>query len=192
MKFSGPSKTIHGAILILSFALHASSANAGGIAVIDTQRAVMETEDGLRAQASLKKFFNSRQKELDRKQKSLRKEREDIDKQAKVLSKQALQKRIETWQAEMVTIQSTFVDYNKELQKKQAEITQPILRKVMGIVRRVASSGGYDIVVDKQAVPYVRSDLDLTDRGITAYNRGGVIDTPTVTTPDPKPAAPKK
>ena len=152
----------------------------------------METEDGLRAQASLKKFFNSRQKELDRKQKSLRKEREDIDKQAKVLSKQALQKRIETWQAEMVTIQSTFVDYNKELQKKQAEITQPILRKVMGIVRRVASSGGYDIVVDKQAVPYVRSDLDLTDRVITAYNRGGVIDTPTVTTPDPKPAAPKK
>ena len=192
MKFSGPSKTIHGAIFILSFAFHASSAVAGGIAVIDTQRAVMETEDGLRAQASLKKFFNSRQKELDRKQKSLRKEREDIDKQAKVLSKQALQKRIETWQAEMVTIQSTFVDYNKELQKKQAEITQPILRKVMGIVRRVASSGGYDIVVDKQAVPYVRSDLDLTDRVITAYNRGGVIDTPTVTTPDPKPAAPKK
>jgi outer membrane protein len=28
-------------------------------------------------------------------------------------------------------------------------------------------------VVDKQAVPYVRSDLDLTDRVIQSYNQGG-------------------
>ena len=38
------------------------------IAVVDTQRAMMETEDGLRLQANLKKIFDSKQKELDRKQ----------------------------------------------------------------------------------------------------------------------------
>src|ERR1051326_3366662 len=67
------------------------------IAVVDTQRAVMETEDGLRAQASLKKHFDKRQRDLDDKQTSLQKEREDIEKQKDVLSKAALQAQGDMW-----------------------------------------------------------------------------------------------
>src|ERR1700753_1993499 len=141
------------------------------IAVVDTQRAVMETEDGLRAQATLKKHFDKRQRELDDKQNALQKEREDIEKQKDVLSKQALQARVDKWQKEMAELQTVFVDYNKELQKKQGEMTQPIFQKTMGIIRRLATQQGYDLVVDKQAVPYHRSDLDLTDKVITEYNQ---------------------
>ena len=142
------------------------------VAVVDTQRAIMETEDGLRAQATLKKVFDSKQRELDKKQADLQKERADIEKQRGVLSKEALQKRIDRWQRELVQLQSVFVEYNKELQKRQNELTQPIFRKTMGIISRLARQDGYDVVVDKQAVPYVRSDLDLTDRVITLYNQG--------------------
>jgi len=141
------------------------------IAVVDTQRAVMETEDGLRAQAQLKKHFDKRQRELDDKQNGLQKEREDIEKQKDVLSKQALQARFEKWQKDMADLQSVFVEYNRELQKKQGELTQPIFQKAMGIIRRIATQAGYDVVIDKQAVPYNRSDLDLTDRVITEYNQ---------------------
>jgi len=141
------------------------------IAVVDTQRAVMETEDGLRAQAALKKHFDKRQRDLDDKQVTLQKEREDIEKQKDVLSKQALQARVDKWQKEMAELQTVFVDYNKELQKKQGEMTQPIFQKTMSIIRRIATQNGYDLVVDKQAVPYNRSDLDLTDRVITEYNQ---------------------
>jgi outer membrane protein len=147
------------------------------VAVVDTQRAVMETEDGLRLQATLKKLFDSRQRELDKKQEDLQKERDDIDKQREVLSKAALAKRIDKWQREMAQIQTVFVDYNKELQKKQNELTQPIFQKAMGIIRRLATQEGFDVVVDKQAVPYVRSDLDVTDRVITLYNQGAPGDT---------------
>jgi outer membrane protein len=141
------------------------------IAVVDTQRAVMETEEGLRAQAALKKHFDKRQRELDDKQAALQKEREDIEKQKDVLSKQALQARVDKWQKEMTELQTVFVDYNKELQKKQGELTQPIFQKTMGIIRKIATQSGYDIVIDKQAVPYHRGDLDLTDRVITEYNQ---------------------
>ncbi len=142
------------------------------IAVVDTQRAIMETEDGLRAQATLKKLFDSRQQQLDRKQSDLQQEREDIEKQRDVLSKEALAKRIEQWQREMTQLQAVYVEYNKELQKKQNELTQPVFQKAMGIIRRLATSEGIDIVVDRQAAAYVRSDLDLTDRVIAMYNRG--------------------
>ena len=146
------------------------------VAVVDTQRAVMETEDGLRMQATLKKVFDSRQRELDKKQEELQKEREDIEKQRDVLSKTALAKRVDKWQREMVNLQTVFVEYNKEIQKKQGELSQPIFQKAMGIIRRLATTDGYDVVVDKQAVPYVRSDLDLTDKVIQLYNQGAPAD----------------
>lgn len=162
------------------------------LAVIDTQRAVMETEDGLRASATLKKLFDNRQRELDQRQNDLQREREDIEKQRSVLSKEALQKRVDKWQREMMDIQGVFVEYNKELQKKQNEITQPILQKMMTILRRMATQDGYDVVVEKQVVPYHRSDLDLTDRLITLYNSGGnaVEPAPAQQAPAPKLPAP--
>jgi outer membrane protein len=163
------------------------------IAVVDTQRAVMETEDGLRAQATLKKHFDQRQRELDGKQNQLQQEREDIEKQKGVLSKEALATRVEKWQREMVQLQTVFVEYNKELQKKQNELTAPIVQKTMGIIRRLATQNGYDVVIDKQAAPYSRSDLDLTDRVITAYNQGGDAAPAEPSAPDKgAPEKPKK
>ena len=164
------------------------------VAVVNTQRAVMETEDGLRMQATLKKVFDSRQRELDKKQEELQKEREDIEKQRDVLSKTALAKRVDKWQREMVNLQTVFVEYNKELQKKQSELTQPIFQKAMGVIRRMATTEGYDVVVNKQAVPYVRSDLDLTDKVIQLYNQGAPADAGDKTgkekAPAPKSAGP--
>lgn len=171
--------------------------SAAKVAVVDTQRAIMETEDGLRMQATLKKLFDSRQRELDKKQVDLQKERDDIEKQRGVLSQEALTKRVEKWQREMMQLQTVFVEYNKEMQKKQNELTQPIFQRAMGLIRRLATQKGFDLIVDKQAVPYVRSDLDLTDQLITLYNsgaiggaEGGPAPAPAAAAPAPAPAAP--
>jgi outer membrane protein len=145
------------------------------VAVVDVQRAVMQTEDGLRAQANLKKLFDSRQQELNRKQTDMQKQKDEIEKQSKVLSKEALQKRVDDWQKQMVELQQVFMEYNKELEKKQKEMTDPIFERVMGIVKRLASSENFDLVIDKQTVAYVRTDLDLTDRCIQIYNSGGAV-----------------
>lgn len=157
------------------------------IAVVDTQRAMMETEDGLRMQANLKKIFDTKQQELDGKQQALEAERADIEKQQGVLSQEALQRRAAAWQQEMVALQQIYVQFNQELQAKQNELTQPIFAKTMQLIRRLATQEGYDVVVDKQAVPYARSDLDLTDRLITMYNGGAPVEAPGE---EKKPAAP--
>lgn len=142
------------------------------IGVVDVDRAVNQTEDGLRANATLKKMFETKQQELDKKQNDLLKQRDDIEKQAKVVSQQALQKRMEDWQKQAIDLQQLFVDYNRDVEKKRGELFNPIIEKVLAIVRRVAASDGIDLVVAKQAVPYVRGDLDLTDRCIQMYNSG--------------------
>jgi outer membrane protein len=143
------------------------------VAVVDVQRAVMQSEDGLRAQATLKKVFDSRQQEINRKQQDLQKQKEDIDKQSRVLSQQALQKKVDDWQKQMVELQTTFVEYNKELEKKQKELTDPIFERVIGAIKRIAGSDGYDLIVDRATVAFSRSDLDLTDRVIQLANGSG-------------------
>src|SRR6202142_3494180 len=140
------------------------------VAVVDVQRAVMQTEDGLRAQATLKKVFDSRQQEINKKQVEMQKQKEEIDKQSRVLSQQALQKKIDDWQKQMVELQGTFVEYNKELEKKQKELTDPIFERVIGAIKRVAGTDGYDLIVDRATVAFSRSDLDLTDRVIQLAN----------------------
>ncbi len=159
-----------GLFALISFAPRAHA--EGRVAVVDVQFAVMQTEDGIRAQATLKKLFDKRQQELDNKQVELQKTREDIEKQSRVISREALQKRMEDWQRAMIELQTVFVEYNKELQKKQGELTQPVLRKMLGIIGRIAKKNGYDVVVDKTAAPYARPDLDLTERVIQLYNSG--------------------
>lgn len=175
-------------LLLGSFSLMTSAVVADSkIAVVDTQRAVMESEDGLRMQANLKKLFDKRQQELDKKQNELQKEREELEKQRGVLGQPELQRRAEAWQAEMMQVQQRFVQYNQELQSKQNELMQPILQKTMGVVRRIATQNGLAVVVDKQAVPYAREDLDLTDRVIQTYNNGSApAAEPAKATPKPK------
>lgn len=148
------------------------------VAVVDVQRAVMQTEDGLRAQSLLKKLFDSRQQELNKKQADLQKQKEDIDKQSRVLSQAALQKKVDDWQKQMVELQTTFVEYNKELEKKQKELTDPIFQRVMGAVQRLAGTESYDLIVDRATVAFARSDLDLTDRVIQLANNGSAGSAP--------------
>jgi outer membrane protein len=180
---SSPVAALAVAASMLAFA-PAASAQSMRVAVVDTQRAVMETEDGLRAQATLKKLFEKRQRELDQKQKDLQKEREELEKNRAQINTEAMSKRAENWQREMAQVQAVFVEYNKELQQKQNELTQPIVQKTVGIIRRLATQEGFDLVLERQAATYFRADLDLTDRVITLYNRGG--DAPAA----PAPAAP--
>ena len=98
LRISGFLATVFALVLAVSTADAQTAAPAAPpparIGVVDTQRAIMETEDGLRAQATLKKLFDSRQRELDKKQEDLQKERDDIDKQKAVLSQAALAKHL--------------------------------------------------------------------------------------------------
>jgi outer membrane protein len=181
--------------IVASFAGRTASAQSMKVAVVDVQRAVMQTEDGLRAQATLKKLFDSRQQELNKRQQELGHQKEEIDKQQKVLSQGALQKKVDDWQKQMVELQQTFVEYNKELEKKQKELTDPIFERVVGAIKRVAGTDGYDLIVDRATVAFSRSDLDLTDRVIQLANGGSggpsapaPSKAPATTTPAPAPS----
>jgi outer membrane protein len=169
------------------------------VAVVDVQRAVMQTEDGLRAQANLKKLFDSRQQELNAKQTQMQKEKDEIEKQSRVISKEALAARADAWQKKMMELQQVFMEYNKELEKKQKELTDPIFERVLAAIKRVAGLDSYDVIVDRATVAFARSDIDLTDRVVQMANGAlsaapapAAAPAPRAAAPAPAPATPAK
>jgi outer membrane protein len=168
---NGALAAIAGGALLLS----ASPAVAQSkVAVIDVRRAVLETEQGLRVQATLKKLFDSRQADLDNKQRQLQSDKEVLDKEAQggKTSKEQLQKKYETLQRAAAELQNSMVESQREMQRKEGEMTTPILQGVLDAVKRIAAQDGFEMVLEKSAVPYFRGDLELTDRAIQLYNSG--------------------
>ena len=155
------------------FMVTASAADGTKVGAVDLQGALLQTSDGMSAQATMKRYMDRSQGDLDRRQKRLKSEEESLRRQMRFLSRASFQKRYEHYQQRMVKAQTKYIEYNKRLQKKQAEFMQPMMKKLFGVVRRAATRRGFDIIVDRQAAPYVRADLDLTDLVVQMYNGGG-------------------
>ena len=66
----------------------------------------------------------------------------------------------------------------------QTDLTSPIIKKLMGLIGRLAKKNDYELVLDKQAAPYVRPDLDLTEQVVQLYNSG---DSGEASAEEPKP-----
>ena len=87
--------------------------------------------------------------------------------------KEQLQKKYENLQrSRPPSSRASMVEYQREMQRKESEMTTPILQGVLEAVKRIAAQEGYEMVLEKSAVPYFRGDLELTDRAIQMYNSG--------------------
>lgn len=144
------------------------------IAVVDLQRAINETEEGRKAKENLKKLFESRQQGLDKKQEELKKLKDEIESQKSVLARDVLEKKVESYQKQLVELQQVYVDYQRELAEKEGELTKVIIERMEKILRRIGQSEGYSLIVERNeaGVIFAPSNLDLTDVVIQRYNAG--------------------
>lgn len=189
--------------LLLSSALFAPTASAQPteaapaapeaalkVAIIDSQKVLRETEEGMRIESNLRKIFDSKQADIFAKQKQLSQEYEDLAKDEKAQGGKpsaALEKRKNEFKVKYAAYEQAAVDFQREFQRKQNELYSPMLQKVYAIVKTIAQESNFAIVIEKQAAVYFRRDLDITERVIQAYNQG---DPGTATDPKKKKAAP--
>jgi outer membrane protein len=171
--------------------VHAESTK---IAVVDLQRALHETEDGRKAKATLKRVFDERQKTLDKQQNDLKALKESLDKQHDVLTPAVLTKKQEELQKAFTELQTTYMEFQRELQAKEGELTKDIIERMQRIMRRVGQTEGYTLILERNesGVLYVPTNYDLTDLLIQRYNSGEGKENTASAAAAPKPAAPAK
>ncbi|HEU4411470.1 MAG TPA: OmpH family outer membrane protein [Polyangiaceae bacterium] len=175
--------------LLAGAATPARAAETTKIATIDMQRAVSETNEGARVIDELKKLSDKRMGELDTKRNQLGKEKTDFEKRCQgKLGNEACARGAEDLQRKFVELQNLQFEYQNELQKRQSDRQQPVVTKMLAVVRRLAQKDGFDVVVDRAVVHYRRDEIDLTDAAIKLFNS----ESSAQPLPAPKPgAAPK-
>lgn len=182
-----------GATLSIGAATWAAPAHAEmKIAVVDFARVLSQTEEGLRVQANLTRKFEKLQGDVGVKQAAFQKSKEALEKevQAGKTPQAVLQKKAEKLQKEAEDLQRFMYDTDKEMNRARKEATDPMYNKIVEILKRIALSEGYDLIIDKTVAFYHRADMELTDRAIQMYNAGSAGTDAKPATPATKPAAP--
>lgn len=164
--FKGILATI-GALFIVT------SANAQTkVGYVDMQKAIQTTSAGKKAKTELEGEFNKKKKELEKKEADLKKMGDDLEKKKAVLSEEVFQKKQVEFQEEMLKYRDIVGKSQVEIQKKERDLTAPILEKMRRVIEKVAKDKGYSLVLENnQMVLYATADADLTQEVISAFEK---------------------
>jgi len=144
---------------------------AGGVAVVDFQKAVNETDEGKTAQSKLDGMYSTRMAEIQKKEAALKKEIEDFQSRAMVLSATARAEEEQALMMKQQQFQQLSMQYEQEMQQTYYTMLQELDKKMRATSAVVAKEKGYDLVLDRAAVIYMGgSTIDMTDVLVQRYN----------------------
>ena len=118
------------------------------VAVVDFERAVVQTAEGKKASDKFNASLQSKQADAEKRQKELEDAQKKLQTQERTLSDTAkvnLQKEIERRTTELQRFNE---DTQKELQSLRDGLLRPIAERASAILNAMASEQGYTLIVD--------------------------------------------
>ncbi len=142
------------------------------IAIVSMQKAIQGSAAGKKAKAELEADFEKKKKELQKKEADLKKMSEDLERKKSVMSDDAFQKKQADFQEEMMKFRQVVGSNQMEIQKKEQDLTAPIIDKMKKVIDKIAKDKGYSLVIENTAmVLYHDGKLDITDDVLKAFEK---------------------
>lgn len=143
------------------------------IGYIDLQKAIQSTSAGKKAKTELESEFNKRKKDIETKEADIKKMTEDLEKKKAVLSEEAMQKKQVEVQEEMMKYRELVGKNQVEIQKKERDLTSPILEKMRTIIDKMAKNDSYTVILEKneQSVLWVKGEIDITEKVVSEFEK---------------------
>jgi outer membrane protein len=158
------------AVLMMGFGLRARADVKIGF--VDMQKAIQETAAGKKAKKELETEFNKKKKDLEKKEADIKKMGEDFEKRSMAMNEDARLKKQGELQGEMRKYQEHAAKAQMEIQKKEHDLTQPIVTKLRSILEDIAKKENFTVILEKSenSVMWAKKDIDLTERLVKAYD----------------------
>jgi outer membrane protein len=139
------------------------------IAVINTQKALLDTEEIKKAQLELESKFKPRQDQMLKVQKEL----EDIQAQLQSgkLNELGTQEITAEGQRKQRDLQRMQQDLQEDVQAQRTEILQRAGTRMQEVVKKLADEKGLDIVVDSSNTVFFKASFEITTEATAAYNK---------------------
>ena len=174
--------------VILLFPLIPVRSQTSRIAVVDFEKAVVESAEGKKSSEKFSAALQSKQADAEKRQKELEDGQKKLQTQERTLSETAkanLQRDIDRRTTELRRLNE---DAQKELQSLRDELLRPIAERASAILNALAAEQGYTLIIDvsnpQSNVVWFNPKNDLTEE-LTRR-----IDAATKTTEAAKPASP--
>ena len=141
------------------------------IGFLNIQKAVSSTKEWKTKFKKFKADFTKEKKRIKAKERKIKKMLEDLNKQSFVLDPELKKKKEDTFRKEKVAFERYVQDQNAEFGKKEKEMTQKILIKMMGIIKKIGKEKKYTMILEQKVVLYHDKGNDLTGIATRAYDR---------------------
>ena len=162
------------AFVLCILSLNASFAHGEDtkVGIVDMQRAIQSSDAGKKAKVELEGAFNKRKKELDEQGAALKKTQEDFQKKQTALSDSAKKDQGMKLQEKVMKYQELLQKSNVEFQKREQEMSEPIIKKIREKVSEIAKKRNLSIVLERNEsiVIYSEDKNDITEEVIKTIN----------------------
>ncbi len=160
-------------ILALVFMTSAVSFANIKVGYVDMQKAITQTKGGKKAFNKLKAFQKTKQKELDKKKKSMEKERTELEKKFAVYSNEKKIQVQQEFQKKAIAAEQYFRNSQMELQKKEKDLLEPVIKGLRGAITKYAEKEGYVMIFEKNgsSLLFAAKGSDLTSKVVKAYGK---------------------
>ncbi|MBI5379972.1 MAG: OmpH family outer membrane protein [Nitrospirae bacterium] len=156
--------------VILAGGVVAWAAEETKIGVVNLERAMNESQRGLKAKKEMDMLKAEKEKGIEKKKEEIKKIESDLEKQGKVLSDEKRREKEANLQKEYKDLERMAADARDELQRKKAEIGNRLLIDLLDIIRKAGEEEKYLLILEQQSVLYTPKTVDLTDKVIKRYN----------------------
>ena len=140
------------------------------IGLIDVQKAFTDSQAGKAAKDRLQAQAKKAEADMNRERQEIEKAKADLDKKGPLL-KEDDRRRIEgDLQKRMVNYQRNARDFQEELDGKQREAQDAILKDLMGVIAEIGKNEKFTFILEKSQLLYSDQAIDITNKVIELYN----------------------
>lgn len=159
-------------VFLILFCLTSSSFAAGSrIGFINLQKAVANTKEWKKQLTGFKQEFKKAQTLIAAREKKVKAMYEEITKQSFVLDPALKKSKEDRFRKEKVEFERFVQDKNDEFGRKEKEITEKIIAKMIKVVRKIGAEKKISLIMDEKTLIYSDSGLDITDIAVKTYDR---------------------
>jgi outer membrane protein len=141
------------------------------VAVINLQRAVLESAEIKKASTELETKYRPRQQEMEKLQKDLQSIQQNLQTNAGKLTAQAEADLTAQGQRKQRELQRIGEDLQQDVDRERNDILGRSSQKMQEIVKKLAEEKGFDMVVDVSNTIYFKPALEITTEAVAAYDK---------------------
>ncbi|HVW85076.1 MAG TPA: OmpH family outer membrane protein [Bryobacteraceae bacterium] len=164
------SLAIRSGLLCLALAPLAISASAQvKVAVVNTQKAMADSDELKKASAAVEGKYKPRQDEITKLQSDLQSIEQQLN--SGKLDQQAAADLQAQGQRKQRDLQRLSDDLQQDFERDRQDILGKASQKMQQVIAKLAEEKGVDLIIDASQTVYFKPALDLTTDAVAAYNK---------------------